>query len=55
MRFSDGMEINTNGSLRIIEKSDGLYVVGEGYCIPCNSSKEAKETLADMKKHLGNF
>jgi hypothetical protein len=34
LRFSDGVEIDTTGPLRIIQLGDGLYVVGEGMSNP---------------------
>lgn len=49
MKFSDGMEINTQGVLRVIHKADGYYVVGEGWLIPVNSKEEGERTIADMK------
>lgn len=50
LRFSDGMSINTDGPYRIIRKSDGLYVVGEGCCIPVDSQEEGDRTVADLKQ-----
>lgn len=50
MRFTDGMEIQTNGDkLRVIRKSDGLYVVGQGLCIPVSDMEEAQEIIADIE------
>jgi len=34
LKFSDGMIIHTHGPMRIVEFSDGWYVVGEGKMIP---------------------
>ena len=34
LKFSDGIEINTSGPLRLLELHDGWYVVGEGRLIP---------------------
>ena len=49
INFSDGMRIRTDGDYRIIRKSDGLYVVGGGFCIPVEDEKEAKKTLDELK------
>ena len=49
MRFSDGMEINTQGTYRIISKSNGLYVTGNGLIIPVDTEKEAQEILSKLK------
>ena len=37
MKFSDGMEFDLSGPMRIEERSDGLYVVGNNMLIPVNS------------------
>jgi hypothetical protein len=50
LRFNDGVNIDTDGELRIIYLKDGYYVVGEGYCIPVDNRAEGEETIADMKK-----
>lgn len=49
LKFSDGMIIKTDGELRMIRKSDGLYVVGRGMCIPVDSPEEAQAIIKDMK------
>lgn len=50
VRFSDGVEVETDGELRILELHDGLYVVGNGFLIPVSSRQEAQETIREMKK-----
>ncbi|MCP4599203.1 MAG: hypothetical protein GY847_01475 [Proteobacteria bacterium] len=50
LRFSDGVNINTSGALRIKELSDGWYVVGEDMMIPCTDKEDAVFTLLDMKR-----
>ena len=52
MKFSDGMEFNTQQAPRIVRKSDGLYVCGAGMLIPVDSYEEANQVLADIKKTL---
>jgi hypothetical protein len=43
LRFSDGMIIHTHGPLRIIELSDGWYLVGEGKLVPVGSEEDGKK------------
>ncbi len=49
IKFTDGMEIKTDGEYRVTRKSDGLYVVGHGMCIPVDNSEEAEELLDKLK------
>ena len=49
LRFSDGMSIDTSGELRVIRKSDGYYVVGEGMCIPVDSREDGKSVIEEMR------
>ena len=48
LKFSDGMTFNLEGNLRIVEKSDGLYVVGRGMLIPVNDRDEATKIIKEM-------
>jgi hypothetical protein len=45
LKFSDGMEFDTSGPLRIESRSDGLYVVGNGQLIPVSSREEAEQII----------
>jgi len=45
LKFSDGMEFDTSGPLRITSRSDGLYVVGNGQLIPVSSREEGEEII----------
>ncbi len=49
LRFNDGIEIDTNGPLRMLRLKDGLYVVGEGWCIPVEDTKEAEAIIERFK------
>lgn len=49
LRFNDGIEIDTSGPLRILRLKDGLYVVGGGWCIPVEDTKEAKAIIERFK------
>lgn len=40
LKFSDGIEIDTSGELKLLELYDGWYVVGEGKLIPVNDEEE---------------
>lgn len=51
LKFSDGIEINTSGPLRLLELHDGWYVVGGGRLIPV---KNEEEGLCLIKKIKGN-
>lgn len=50
LRFSDGMEIDTDGELRIVRKRDGLYVVGQGMCCPVDSPAEGRALIAKLAR-----
>ena len=48
LRFSDGMEFDTSGELRVECRSDGCYVVGGGMMIPVTDRKEGEEVIKEM-------
>jgi len=48
MRFSDGMTFDTSGPLRIVRKSDGLYIVGNGLLLPVDDDDEANELIQKL-------
>jgi len=50
MQVSDGMTFDTSGSLHVVCKTDGYYVVGDGYLIPVDSREEGEQTIQDMLK-----
>lgn len=49
LKFSDGVNIDTSGPLRVLELSDGFYVVGEGMLIPVSSKDKALEIINQTK------
>ena len=49
LTFSDGITIDTLGTLRIIRKTDGYYVVGRGLSCPVHSIKEGHEVIAMLE------
>jgi len=50
IRFNDGMSFDTSGPLRIVRKSDGLYVVGKGMLIPIDNREEGQEIINQEKR-----
>jgi hypothetical protein len=49
LKFDDGIEIDTSGSLRTLELIDGWYVVGEGYLIPVKDEVEGNQVITKLK------
>lgn len=45
LKFSDGIEIDLSGPVRVLELHDGFYVVGEGMLKPVSSKEEAEEIV----------
>lgn len=52
MKFSDGMEFDLSGPMRIEERSDGLYVVGNNMLIPV---KTVEDGLSIIRKDNPNY
>ncbi len=50
LKFTDGEEFNTSGELRIEERPDGLYVVGQGRLIPVKNRKEAMKIITILNE-----
>ena len=48
--FTDGMEFDTSGAPRLVRKSDGYYVVGDGMLCPVDSAQEGQELIQQMTK-----
>ena len=48
LRFSDGMEFDLGGKLRLIQRHDGWYVTGRGMLIPVADREEGDRVLAQM-------
>lgn len=49
LRFSDGIEIDTEGALRIERRADGLYVIGQGFLCAVDTQAEADALLAKLQ------
>ena len=54
LRFSDGMEFDLSGDLRIVHRRDGWYVVGRGMLIPVADREEGDLMVAQMKDKGGS-
>jgi hypothetical protein len=50
LKFSDGIEIDTSGELRLLELYDGWYVGGEGRLIPVKDEEEGQEKIKQLTK-----
>ncbi len=48
LRFSDGINIDTSGSLRPLRLSDGWYVVGDGMLLAADDETDARELIAAL-------
>jgi hypothetical protein len=49
LKFTDGEEFDTAGPLRLDERYDGWYVIGEGLLLPVKDKKEGLEVIKQMK------
>lgn len=54
LRFSDGMEFDLCGDLRVVHRRDGWYVVGRGMLIPVADCEEGDRTVAQMTNEGGS-
>ena len=50
LTFSDGIEIDTSGELRLLELYDGWYIVGEGRLIPVKDDEVGEHHSLIIKK-----
>jgi len=55
LQFTDGVRINVNGPIRQLLLPDGLYVVGEGLCIPCADEAEVKEIIKELTGYTEDY
>jgi hypothetical protein len=54
LRFSDGMEFNLSGDLRVVHRRDGWYVVGRRMLIPVADREDGDRTIAQMTNEGGS-
>jgi len=52
LKFSDGMQFDTSGPLRVDERSDGFYVVGQGFLLPVKSRQAAETEIEHLRKFV---
>ncbi len=50
LRFTDGVEFDVGGPLRVEHRRDGWYVVGNGGLIPVDSAEEGRAIIREMAK-----
>lgn len=55
LKFSDGVEFNTDGPLRPEKRRDGWYVVGRGMLIPVDSKEEALKYIESQESSGEEF
>lgn len=51
LRFNDGMEFDTSGALRLEKRSDGWYVIGEGFLMAVDSPGEGLEIIDSLNNN----
>jgi hypothetical protein len=49
LKFSDGEEFDLGGPLRVEERSDGWYLLGEGKMMAVNSQSEGLKLIETLK------
>ena len=49
LTFSDGETFNLSGPLRVTERDDGWYVVGENMLIPVRDREEAEQFIKSRR------
>jgi hypothetical protein len=54
LRFSDGVEFDLSGDLRVVHRRDGWYVVGRGMLIHVADREEGDRTVAQMQNEGDN-
>jgi len=55
LRFTDGMSFDTSGPMRIVYKSDGMYVVGEGMMVPVRDQDDGRQLIENILKNRGEI
>jgi hypothetical protein len=53
LRFDDGMEIDTDGELRVVHRSDGWYVVGQGILVAVDDAEDGERLIARLRNPGG--
>lgn len=55
LKFTDGVNVDTSGPLRMLRLKDGLYVVGQGSLIPMNDEDDVQAYLQAHTVPTGNI
>ena len=53
LKYTDGIEIDTDGPFRILNLKDGWYLAGEGLLVPLKDEQEGLDYLAEIRKVMG--
>jgi hypothetical protein len=48
IRFSDGVQFDTDGEYRVEHRRSGYYVVGHGFLRPVTGKADGKRLIADL-------
>ena len=54
MQFTDGMKFDLSGSLRIVRRKDGYYVIGRNMLCPVNDMEDGLTLISDLKSSREN-
>jgi hypothetical protein len=52
LKFSDGIEFDLSGPLRIEKRTDGFYVVGQGTLCPVETELEGRKLILRRQAFL---
>ena len=50
LTFTDGVQFDLDGELRVERRADGVFVVGQGMLIPVEDEDEAREIIEAKTK-----
>jgi len=50
LKFSDGMEFDLSGQLRVELRSDGYYVLGQGMMMAVDTLEQGQKVIADKSR-----
>ncbi len=53
LHFSDGVNLDTSGPLRVVHLKDGWYVLGNGMSIPVDSREEGEMIIREVTPEKG--
>jgi len=55
VKFDDGVTIDTSGPLHCLTLDDGMYVVGEGVCIPVKDEEADAAGQSHLNRGVPKF